>query len=331
VEGGRYAEIYGSPAVAYGRVYFTSEAGIFALGDPDAPFEARRGTPPELNDGTAPKGATAATLQLRPAEVLARPGQLLHFKAYLYDDHGHFIGRGRKLVWSSTNLSGKLESGDFTPDAAVGGQAGVVAAKLGDLMGAARVRVVPKIPFEVDFEDVEVGKNPSWFVAAGARFKVEEKDGSRVLAKPFFDRGVERQIAFLGRPDAAGYTIQAELMGTKKGRRMPDMGLVNGRYILDMQGNHQRLQLRDWAEERFEERVDFAWEPDVWYVVKLRVDQEDDRSIVRAKIWKKGEPEPEDWTIAGEDPLRNPSGSPGLYGYSPTTIYYDNVVVTENR
>ena len=30
---------------------------------------------------------------------------------------------------------------------------------------------------------------------------------------------------------------------------MPDLGLINGGYTLDLMGNHQRLQLRTWASE----------------------------------------------------------------------------------
>ena len=32
-DSGRYAEIYGSPAIAYGRVYFATENGVYCLGD----------------------------------------------------------------------------------------------------------------------------------------------------------------------------------------------------------------------------------------------------------------------------------------------------------
>ena len=38
----------------------------------------------------------------------------------------------------------------------------------------------------------------------------------------------------------------------------------------------------------------FAWEPNAWYHLKTRVDVAADGSgVVRAKAWKKGEPEPD--------------------------------------
>ena len=43
----------------------------------------------------------------------------------------------------------------------------------------------------------------------------------------------------------------------------------------------------------------------------MRVDIIDDMAQVKGKVWAKGEPEPEEWTITVEDPLPNREGSPG--------------------
>lgn len=75
------------------------------------------------------------------------------------------------------------------------------------------------------------------------------------------------------------------------------------------------------------QRVPFEWDPDVWYTMKMRVDIEGDRAFVRGKVWKRGDAEPGAWTIEAEDPLPIREGSPGLYGYSPANIYFDNVRV----
>ena len=124
------------------------------------------------------------------------------------------------------------------------------------------------------------------------------------------------------------YTIQVDLMGTKTKRRLPDIGLIANRYTLDMQGRHQRLQIRSWASDlRMAKTIDFPWEIDVWYTMKMQVEVVDDTAIIRGKVWRTGEPEPEDWTLVAEDPRPNREGSPGIYGYSPTEIYYDNLKV----
>ena len=69
--------------------------------------------------------------------------------------------------------------------------------------------------------------------------------------------------------------IQADLLGTEGTQgsvRRPDMGLIAGGYVLDLQGVHQRLQVRAWDTElRLMEQVDFKWDPNVWYTMKLSV------------------------------------------------------------
>ena len=40
VPDGRFAEIWGSVAVAYGRLYFTTEEGLYCVGKKGAPFKA---------------------------------------------------------------------------------------------------------------------------------------------------------------------------------------------------------------------------------------------------------------------------------------------------
>ena len=90
--------------------------------------------------------------------------------------------------------------------------------------------------------------------------------------------------------------------------------------------------MRSWtSENRMMQQMDFPWEMGVWYHMKARVDTDDDKAVIRAKVWKKGESEPSDWTMTVEDPLPIASGSPGLIGYSPADIYYDNVKVTVNK
>jgi len=80
-------------------------------------------------------------------------------------------------------------------------------------------------------------------------------------------------------------------------------------------------------------RVPFKWAPNEWYHLKSRVDVAADGSgVVRAKAWKKGEPEPAAWT--SEVPVKeaNQNGCPGLFGFSPQDMRFliDNIAVTAN-
>jgi hypothetical protein len=73
--------------------------------------------------------------------------------------------------------------------------------------------------------------------------------------------------------------------------------------------------------------------PNEWYRMKTRVDVAKDGSgIVRAKAWKKGEPEPEAWTIEMPHTKAHQNGSPGLFGFAPSEqkAWIDNISVTPN-
>ena len=111
------------------------------------------------------------------------------------------------------------------------------------------------------------------------------------------------------------------------------MGVVAQRYTLALEGA-QRVQLRSWVsllEQRFAVTVPYEWQAKTWYVVKLRVETAEGKAVLRGKVWKKGEPEPDAWTIQGEDLTPNLQGSPGLFGNSTDSEFYvDNVSVTPN-
>ncbi|HET6374120.1 MAG TPA: PQQ-binding-like beta-propeller repeat protein, partial [Candidatus Polarisedimenticolia bacterium] len=324
---GRYAEIYGSPAVAYGRIYLATEAGVFCLGSKKAPAV----TPPARAKGpepaTAPAGAKAAWIQINPYETITHPGKPVAFTARSFDEAGRAIGAAEG-TWSLEGLAGAIDpTGSFTPDAAKGGQAGLVVLTSGALKGTGRVRVFPDLPWNYDFEGMEVGKNPSMWVGGAGRFVVADRAGNKVLTKPFMDVGLERSSLFIGIPSMSGYTIQADVAGAIRGRKRPDVGLIDSGYILELMGAHQRLEILDWEERRLHKTVDFAWEPDAWYTMKLRVDVKADKALIRGKVWKTDSAEPAAWTVEVEDPLPIRQGSPGLHGYSAADIFFDNVKV----
>ena len=87
VSDGRYAEIYGSFAPAYGRLYVTAESGIYCIGDPEAPFAAAPAASPALGAETASSG-TVANLQVVPAEVIAAAGETINFRLLAFDENG---------------------------------------------------------------------------------------------------------------------------------------------------------------------------------------------------------------------------------------------------
>ena len=335
-DAGRYAEIYGSPAVAYGRVYFAAETGIYCLGDKESSLKALSTSdiPMSENDlSSLPELLTSdpTSIQIIPAEVLSSPGETVQFGARVFDEQGKLI-KEEGGVWSLDGLVGVIDdSGTLKLETGNVGGAGTVSVQIGEVRGSARVRVIPELPWYENFESIAEGKHPPHWVRATGRFAVREIEGNNVLVKPPARRGLHRSNVYIGPPNMNGYTIQIDAMGTKPKRNLPDMGLIANRYTLEMQGNHQRLQVLSWRSDlRMAKSIDFKWEPNVWYTMKMTVELIDDKAVVKGKVWQRDTPEPDGWTITVEDPLPNREGSAGIYGYSPAEIYYDNLRVWEN-
>jgi hypothetical protein len=203
-------------------------------------------------------------------------------------------------------------------------------ARLDDLTGEARARIYPALPWTFDFNEFETGKFPPQWIGANRIYLAGEREGEKVLVKAPRGRGLNRTFLYMGPSWLGDYTIEADILGEAKGRRRADIGLINAGYILDLQGA-QTLQIRSWtAELRMARDVDFAWDPDTWYRIKMKVVPGDVKTMIFGKVWKKSDPEPADWTITAEDPHPIKNGTPGLLGYSPVNVYYDNVTVTPN-
>ncbi len=280
-----------------------------------------------LPEPVALSTAPAVSLLITPAEALTS-GEPVEFSVIGFDANGERTSGLVALAWTQTGLSGILRDSEFTPAAGSVAHAGEVTVQSGAMKAMARVRVIPSLPWTEDFEAVALEKIPTHWIGAAGKFFVRERDGNKVLVKTPARVGLDRSNVYIGPATMTGYQIQIDLMGTKNRRKLPDMGLIANRYTLDMQGRHQRLQIRSWASDlRMAETIDFSWETDVWYTMKMMVEITDDKALIRGKVWRRGDPEPGEWTITAEDPLPNREGSPGIYGYSPANIYYDNLKV----
>ncbi len=335
----RYAEIYGSVAVGYGRLYFTTEEGIYCLGDPAKPFTKKVDASPATPDTKPTADAKPATLLVVPGVAVADAGQKLDFRVDLFDDLGRPLGSSEKAQWSLEGLPGKIsDSGVVTFDTAAvkGTQVGVVRAKLGDLEAVSHLRIGGPLPWMEDFSDVAIDEAPAAWLGIGKGATVVELDGEPVLRQPKAARGAPRATMLIGPAAMHGYTIQGDLRGGKEGRRYTDVGLVNSGYTVELQGAHQRIKIGSWSSEnRMAVQQDFAWDMDVWYTLKVRVDIEGEgdaaKAVIRAKAWKRGDDEPTDWTITAEDPHPIRHGSPGLYTFAPVDSYFDNIRVTASH
>ncbi len=333
--------IIAAPAVARGRVYVVSMNAIYAIGPKMAPS----GAPANPVAGTSkpaaslPAGVPAAVL-VTPTELILKPGESIALTAKAFDANGAAVALPGPATWTLENLKGTVTDGKFTADAAAGAQAGVVKAALGTIVGAARIRVIPDLPWSFDFEDGSAVPPTQWANATG-KFAVRDLEGSKVLVKLAENdfAFAKRCRPFFGSTDLSNYTIEADIRAMERRRQMGDIGVVAQRYELVLFGNHQELHLQPWQPETARTvKVPFKFDKDVWYTMKLEVQSLQGNNVrARGKVWVKGQPEPAAWTIERVDPIGSHKGSAGLYADAPSRVgggselYYDNIKVYKNK
>jgi hypothetical protein len=152
-----------------------------------------------------------------------------------------------------------------------------------------------------------------------------------VLAKTLNRVLFQRSTVFIGSPEDRGYTIAADLMTDGDRRLSGEIGLINQRYLVTLDGNWDELEVSS-NHERLKVATPFDVDPGAWYRLKVRVlTAEDGSGTVQARAWPRDEAEPEDWTLEVPVAHAHESGSPGLFGFSPQSrfrVYIDNIEVT---
>lgn len=347
-------ECNGAPAIANGRVYLFTTTKLFCFGT------VRPGKP-DAYVKPALSTAPATRLMPVPGEVLLRPGDKATIGLTALDAHNIPVATMPEGVptWASfVPPTAKVRAllGAAFPDVSTilaapepKPSAGMFEVSIGTAKGYLRGRVLPNLPIKADFEqfemtvdhEIETGVKFAYppLPWIGARFKwevreVEGADGvkTKALTKTIDNKLFQRALTFIGSPDAKDYTIQAEVMSDGNKRKMSEVGVVNQRYAVILKGNAQELEINSNL-ERIRVAVPFPWKAKEWYVLKARVDVAADGSgVVRAKAWKKGDPEPEKWTVEVPHAIAHQHGAPGVFGFSPTDmrVYVDNIAVTPN-
>lgn len=351
---------FGTPAVWNGKVYVQTTRKLYAFG--------KKGNNPGLAKAKQenwPKAGPAAQLQVIPSEVLLFPGDVQKFRIRSLDAKGFLVQDNidpKSVKWASyipptarvrSTLNANFDgNGALAAAKDAKSSAGAFEVTLGNLHGYIRGRVLPGLPISEDFEAFQLAETttnsfeqPTPFAYPplpwiGARFKFEVRDvqGAKALTKTIDNKFFQRGTVFLGAPERSNYTIQADVMSEGNRRKMSEVGVINQRYLIVLKGNEQKLEISSNFERLRVPSVtapsNFKWAPNAWYTLKSRVDLNPDGSgVVRAKAWKKGEPEPEAWTIEVPHRTAHKSGSPGLFGFAPQEmrVFIDNVSVTSNK
>ncbi|MEX2026230.1 MAG: PQQ-binding-like beta-propeller repeat protein, partial [Pirellulaceae bacterium] len=257
------ASIIGSPAISHGRIYLPTPSGLYCLGKKDhKPQATERPAPPQekpIGENTKPAWALVV-----PGEVLLKPNEKQQFSVRLFNDRGQFLKQS-KAEFTLAGPGEIIAEGEFTAPGGNGHTSTLLTAKVGDLTAKARIRVIPPLPWKFDFNDIPLaadsksgrteGEPPVTWVGARYRHKVREVDGERAMVKVTTIPVGTRSQMWMGHPDLHDYTTQADLKASLGGNRstasigdsqLPDMGVIAQRYMIDMMGQSQQLQIRSW-------------------------------------------------------------------------------------
>jgi outer membrane protein assembly factor BamB len=322
-------QIVSGAAVSRGRVFFVSSDAVYAIGS-----KAPRTQKGWAVDEAAVVGSGApAHVQVSPTELTLTPGQTATLRARLFDAGGRFLREEPAATWALQGLKGTIANGVLTVAPDREDQAGVVRATVAGLTGEARARIVRALPWTETFDTYPDGTLPAgWVNVTAAKFGVATLNGQRVLHKTPDITLFKRMRVFMGSTAWSNYSVQADVQTPTRRRQQGDIGVTAQRYSLILYGNSQRLKIEPWEPETQRSvTVPFAWKPDTWYRLKLRVENLPNGAVrAQGKAWPAAEPEPAAWTIEKLDPIGNRLGSPGLFIDAEFGAHVDNLTVAAN-
>ena len=328
---GTEEQVFGGAAISRGRVFFITSDALYAIG----PKQRKTPTGWAVDEAPVRGDGAPAFVQVSPTELVLTPGQTAKLTARVFDRAGRFL-REEKATWSLDGLKGTVTDGAFTVAKDNVEQAGLIKATVGTLTGEARARVARALPWEENFEAMaDKSVPPGWVNAGGplGPLAVTTVDGQKVLQKTPTNTLFKRARVFIGPVEWSNYTMQADVSAPTRRRMQADVGITVQRYSLVLYGTTQRLKLEPWEPETQRTvTIPFAWKPDAWYTLKLRVENLPNGAVrARGKAWPKGDPEPAAWQIDKTDPIGNRQGAPGFFLDAEFGANIDNLKLTPNR
>ncbi|MEX1231840.1 MAG: PQQ-binding-like beta-propeller repeat protein [Planctomycetaceae bacterium] len=154
-----------SPIISHGRIYVTTGDNMYCLGTADhTPTADPR--PQTAQEAPLEDDKTPAHVQLVPVENLLKSGQNQQFQTRLFNARGQFLGYADNAEYTVAGPGSMDAGGKYNSPTDAIHAAAEVQAKVGELTGAARVRVFPDFPWSFTFDD---GQVPVTWV--GARYR----------------------------------------------------------------------------------------------------------------------------------------------------------------
>jgi outer membrane protein assembly factor BamB len=341
------ANCMGAPAIYNNRVYVFTKEGLHCFGD-------KKLKKVKYKNASSKKAGKIAQIQLVPAEFALGSDDEVEFKVYGLDAGGRRVkditDQASFAKWNPPSAPRPSEV-----DAALSGNrlsrsgqgnltGGYIQATVDGMTSVSRGRVVAGNGYTSDFEETKlflkdktgaaVSPPPGTWLGAGPKWHILERDGNKVAAYRLENLLWQRSMNFIGKTDMKSYTIEADVMTDGNRRIMSTVGLVNQRYLIALSGNQRLLEISS-NHERVKDSVKFPIKANAWYHLKTRVDTNADGSgVVRAKVWEKGQPEPDAWTIESKQDKVHKQGAPGLFAFAPQSqkrVFIDNISISSNN
>lgn len=328
-KGKGFDEIYGSPAVSNGKVYIASRDRLICFGGDGA-----QNHPPKPLPKEKPVSDKIAQLQLWPAETAVYEGAEIEYRMAAFDANGGFIKMIKPEI-SAAESVGKTDGNKLITSVTGKHTGAVVTAKVGDVVGTARLRIFPRTKvWKWDFEGFKPMQVPPTWIRAFVKMK-PEKVGDTTAMRMGPGPARPSHTVMFGPSTMKNYSIQADVMMKEQKRKLASVGICANRYTFLLNGNDGVCQFVSWPSEwrlsgaENGAEAEFIADPDVWYRMKMDVVIKDGKAHLYGKIWERDQPEPEEWTLKVVDPKPNLNGSPGVWSYALADCYFDNIVITQ--
>lgn len=324
-------ECWASPVISHGRLYILTTGALYCFED-KAKTKGSAPRPAQPEETPVSEDMTPAQLQLIPAEILVKPGEKVNYSVKVFNSRGQLLKSSAEPTYSVAANGAITAAGEFTAAADAKHVAAIVTAQVGELKATGRVRIVPPLPWKFDMEGLTDA--PITWIGARYRHQLRKSpDGNSYLAKiTTIPKGTRSRASF-GPSDLHDYTVQADMLPHELDKKLPDMGLIAQGYTFEVSGERDLLHIGSWIshDKRYFATKPFKMEPNNWYTLKLQAANVDGQAVIKAKIWKKADKEPTEWSLELTDPQPNKIGAPGMFGNATNAeVFIDNVLVTPN-
>jgi outer membrane protein assembly factor BamB len=152
-------DCYGSPICSHGKIYIPGEVTLYCIGKAD--WKPDQVDPIPEQPKETPKGTEEkpALVQIAPVEYLMAPGSKIAYHARLYNARGQYLrnAAAEEIEFSIKGPGTISKSGEYKIPKDHNQPAAVfVTAKVGELAGAARIRIAPPLPWSYDFNNGDI-------------------------------------------------------------------------------------------------------------------------------------------------------------------------------